>query len=86
MAAVSGATPDGEYTLTWSAMSQNGIQQTGTIRFTLARGSSERYESPRHLAVVLYDGRKDECVWAHCVTRTLFAPCPTEKAHVQLPR
>ena len=36
MAAVSGATNPGEYTLTWTAVSAEGATATGDVRFTVA--------------------------------------------------
>ncbi len=36
MAAVSGATNPGEYTLTWTAVSADGASATGDVRFTVA--------------------------------------------------
>lgn len=41
MAAVSGATPAGDYTLTWTAAGTGGGTATGEVRFTVSAGEPE---------------------------------------------
>lgn len=41
MAAVSGATPAGDYTLTWTAAGVGGATATGEVRFIVAAGESD---------------------------------------------
>ena len=46
MAAVSGATYPGEYTLTWTAVSAAGATATGDVRFTVASAEPATDEPP----------------------------------------
>ena len=46
MAAVSGATYPGEYTLTWTAVSADGTTASGDIQFTVASAESATDEPP----------------------------------------
>ena len=41
MAAVSGATPAGDYTLTWTAVGAGGATATGDVRFTVSAGEPD---------------------------------------------
>lgn len=41
MAAVSGATPAGDYTLTWTAAGAGGATATGEVRFTVSAGEPD---------------------------------------------
>ena len=41
MAAVSGATPAGDYTLTWTAAGSGGATATGEVRFTVSAGEPD---------------------------------------------
>ncbi len=41
MGAVSGATPPGDYTLTWTAVGAGGATATGDVRFTVSGGEPD---------------------------------------------